>query len=131
MTVEFLSHPAFWIVLAAVSELIGMSPLKSQQHHPACPAGPVRHQAGKALKPNIGPVTLTLFTTKPRDAEAKALINEAKTLASIDQQVDAWHAAQPKAPDPVIIEHPIDPVLPGDSQLLGGAMEIKAPWKRD
>ena len=29
MTVEFLSHPAFWIVLAAVSELIGISPLKS------------------------------------------------------------------------------------------------------
>jgi hypothetical protein len=29
MTVEFLSHPAFWIVVAAVSELIGMSPLKS------------------------------------------------------------------------------------------------------
>ncbi len=26
---EFLSHPAFWIVLAAVSELIGISPLKS------------------------------------------------------------------------------------------------------
>jgi len=26
---EFLSHPAFWIVLAAVSELIGMSSLKS------------------------------------------------------------------------------------------------------
>ena len=26
---EFLQHPAFWIVLAAVSELIGMSPLKS------------------------------------------------------------------------------------------------------
>jgi hypothetical protein len=72
--------------------------------------------------------TLTLFTTKPRDAEAKALINEQKTIASIDQQVDAWHAAQPKAPDPVIIEHPIEP---SDSQLLGGAMEIKAPWKRD
>jgi hypothetical protein len=71
---------------------------------------------------------VTLFTTKPRDAEAKALINEGKTLASIDQQVDAWHAAQPKAPDPVIIEHPIEP---GDSQLLVGAMEIKAPWKRD
>ena len=71
---------------------------------------------------------VTLFTTKRRDAEAKALINEAKTLASIDQQVDAWHAAQPTAPDPVIIEHPIEP---GGSQLLGGAMEIKAPWKRD
>ena len=29
MTVEFLSHPAFWIVLAAVSERVGLSPLKS------------------------------------------------------------------------------------------------------
>jgi hypothetical protein len=25
---DFLSHPAFWIVIAAASELIGMSPLK-------------------------------------------------------------------------------------------------------
>ena len=75
---------------------------------------------------------VTLFTTKPRDAEAKQLINEAKTLVSIDQQVDDWHEAQPTAPDPAIIEHPIDPVLqPGDSQLLGGAMEIKAPWSRE
>ena len=75
---------------------------------------------------------VTLVTTKKRDAEAKALINEAKTLASIDQQVDAWHAAQPTAPDPVIVEHPIDPVLQtGDSALLGGGMSIHAPWKRD
>ena len=29
MTVEFLSHPAFWIVLAAASELIALSPIKS------------------------------------------------------------------------------------------------------
>jgi len=29
MTVEVLNHPATWIVLAAVSELIGLSPLKS------------------------------------------------------------------------------------------------------
>jgi hypothetical protein len=72
--------------------------------------------------------TLTLFTTKPRDAEAKAFIAEQKTLASLDAAEDAWHAAQPKAPDPVIIEHPIEP---SGSQLLGGAMEIKAPWKRD
>ena len=72
-----------------------------------------------------------MFTTKPRDAEVKRLVNEAKTLASIDQQVDAWHAAQPKAPDPVIIEHPIDDTLQtGDSRLLGGAMEIKAPFFR-
>jgi len=26
---EFLSHPAFWIVVAAASELIGLSSLKS------------------------------------------------------------------------------------------------------
>jgi hypothetical protein len=75
---------------------------------------------------------VTLFTTKPRDAEAKALINKAKTLSSLDAAEDAWHAAQPKAPDPVIIEHPIDPVLQtGDSALLGGGMSIHAPWKRD
>jgi len=72
--------------------------------------------------------TLTLFSTKPRDAEAKAFVAEQKTLASIDQQVDAWHDAQPKAPDPVIIEHPIEP---GDNELLGGGMSIHAPWKRD
>jgi hypothetical protein len=70
-----------------------------------------------------------VFSTRPRDANAKQFIAEQKTLASIDQQVDAFHAAQPTAPDPVIIEHPIDPVLQtGDSQLLGGAMEIKSPW---
>jgi hypothetical protein len=27
--VDFLSHPAFWIVIAAASELIALSPLKS------------------------------------------------------------------------------------------------------
>ena len=26
---EFLSHPAFWIIVAAASELIALSPLKS------------------------------------------------------------------------------------------------------
>ena len=26
---EFLSHPAFWILVAAASELIALSPLKS------------------------------------------------------------------------------------------------------
>ena len=70
-----------------------------------------------------------MFSTRPRDAEVKRLVNEAKTIASIDKQVDAFHAAQPKAADPVIIEHPIDDALQtGDSRLLGGAMEIKSPW---
>ena len=30
---------------------------------------------------------------------------------------------------PIYIEHPVDPELqPGESQKLGGAMELKAPW---
>ena len=75
---------------------------------------------------------VTLFTTRRPDAEVKQHFNELRTIASIDQQVDAWHAAQPKAPDPVIIEHPIDDTLQtGNSRLLGGAMEIKAPFLRD
>jgi hypothetical protein len=70
-----------------------------------------------------------LFTTRPRDTEAKQIVAEAKTIASIDKQVDAWHKAQPESPKPVIIEHPIDDALQtGASRLLGGAMEIKAPW---
>lgn len=28
-SMDFLSHPAFWIVVAAASELIALSPLKS------------------------------------------------------------------------------------------------------
>jgi hypothetical protein len=42
--------------------------------------------------------------------------------------VDAFHAAQPEPPRPVIIEHPPQP---GDSEQLGGGMSIHAPWKRD
>ena len=77
-------------------------------------------------------VFVTLFNTKPRDAEAQQLINEHKTIASIDKVVEEWHEAQPAAPAPINIEHPIDDTLQtGESRLLGGAMEIKAPWKRD
>lgn len=73
-----------------------------------------------------------MFSTKPPDTEAKRLVNEAKTLASIDQQVDAWHSAQPIAPDPVIIEQLLDDTLQtGESRLLGGAMEIKSPWRNE
>ena len=71
---------------------------------------------------------VTLFTTRRPDAEVRQHFNELRTIASIDQQVDDWHAAQPDPPAPIIIEHPTEP---GASQLLGGAMEIKAPWKRD
>lgn len=59
------------------------------------------------------------------------LINEQLTPARVSQAIDDWHDTQPaQAPDPVVIHHPIDPELQtGDSQLLGGAMEIKAPWR--
>ena len=105
---------------------------QKQQPHPTPDPRFVFHQAGKVLDFKVGTVFVPVFSTKPRDADAKQFVAEQKTLASIDQQVDAWHAAQPKAPDPVIIEHPIDPVLQtGDSALLGGGMSIHAPWKRD
>lgn len=75
---------------------------------------------------------VTVFSTTPRDAEAKRFVNEAKTLASLDKEVAEWHETQPEPPAPQLIEHPIDEQLQtGDSKLLGGAIEIKAPWKRD
>ena len=77
-------------------------------------------------------VFVTLVNTKPRDLEARQLINEHRTIASIDKQVDAWHETQPEPPAPIIVEHPIDDTLQtGDSRLLGGGMSIHAPWKRD
>jgi hypothetical protein len=52
--------------------------------------------------------------------------------AKLDKAEAAWHATQPTAPDPIIVEHPIDDTLQtGDSRLLGGGMSIHAPWKRD
>ena len=58
------------------------------------------------------------------------------TLAPrLDREEERWHAAQPQQPQqpgPVVIEHPVDPELQtGDSRLLGGAMQIKAPWVND
>jgi hypothetical protein len=48
----------------------------------------------------------------------------------LDAAEREWHAAQPAEPKPVIKHHPIDPALQtGASQLLGGAMNISAPWK--
>jgi len=76
-------------------------------------------------------VFVTLVNTKPRDAEARRLINETKTIASIDQQVDAWHESQPEPPAPVIVEHAVDDTTQtGDSRFLGGPISIHAPWER-
>ena len=53
------------------------------------------------------------------------------TLApKIDCAIEEWKAAQPiEDIAPTIIEHEIDPVVQtGQSQLLGGVMEINSPW---
>ena len=53
------------------------------------------------------------------------------TLAlKIDCAIEEWKAAQPiEDTTPHIIEYEVDPVVQtGQSQLLGGAMEIKSPW---
>jgi hypothetical protein len=78
-------------------------------------------------------VFVTLIATKPRDAEVKQLINEHKTLASIDKQIDTWHETQPPAtPSPVIVEHPVNPELQtGEAAKLGGPVSIHAPWRLD
>ena len=55
------------------------------------------------------------------------------TLAPrLDREEERWHAAQPADPEPVITHEPVDEALQtSDSRLLGGAMEIKAPWLND
>jgi len=55
------------------------------------------------------------------------------TLAPrLDRQEERWHAAQPQQPEPVVAHHAVDDTLQtGDSRLLGGAMEIKAPRVND
>jgi len=42
-----------------------------------------------------------------------------------------WVAAQPLAPPPIVIEHPInDELQTGASRLLGGEISIHAPYER-
>jgi hypothetical protein len=49
--------------------------------------------------------------------------------SKLDQAEKEWHAAQPAASEPTITHHPIDETLQtGESQKLGGVMQIKAPW---
>jgi hypothetical protein len=55
------------------------------------------------------------------------------TLAPrLDREEEKWHAAQPQQPESVVTHHAVDDTLQtGDSRLLGGAMQIKAPWLND
>jgi hypothetical protein len=52
------------------------------------------------------------------------------TLAPrLDREEEKWHASQPVAPTPVVVqEPPNDEIQTGKSRLLGGAMRISAPW---
>jgi hypothetical protein len=108
---------------------------EEQQHHPAYPPSPVRYQAGKALIPPDSRWLLRFSTRSPGE-DLQRLIAAEKFRATLPAKLDAaeddWHATQPTAPDPIIVEHPIDDTLQtGDSRLLGGGMSIHAPWKRD
>jgi hypothetical protein len=106
-----------------------------EQFGTAFAAGPLRHQAGKALIPPDSRWLLRFSTRSPGE-ELQRLIAAEKFRATLPAKLDAaeddWHATQPTAPDPIIVEHPIDDTLQtGDSRLLGGGMSIHAPWKRD
>ena len=56
---------------------------------------------------------------------------EATLKPRVSVAIEDWHATQPdNFSAPEIIEHPVDPALQsGESSKLGGAMEIKAPWR--
>jgi hypothetical protein len=64
---------------------------------------------------------------------AERAVNEAQTSARIDQAEREFHAELDRIappPAPVLIEHPIDPELQsGESAKLGGAMQLRAPWR--
>jgi len=54
-----------------------------------------------------------------------------KTLTpKINRAIADYQATQPSLiQPPIYIEHPIDPeTQTGESQFLGGAMELKSPW---
>ena len=47
----------------------------------------------------------------------------------LDRAEAEWHAAQPAAPQPLVVHEAIDEELQtGASRLLGGAMSIHSPW---
>ncbi|NDD46204.1 MAG: hypothetical protein EBZ24_12615, partial [Synechococcaceae bacterium WB9_4xB_025] len=59
---------------------------------------------------------------------------KALTIAPrLDRAIEDWHATQPPNIPPPVIEHHLidDDLQTGDSRLLGGAMEIKSPWRRE
>lgn len=60
--------------------------------------------------------------------KAQQAVNEAQIPFTIDRAIEDYKKATEPGPTlPVIIHHPVDPVLqPGESAKLGGAMEISS-----
>jgi hypothetical protein len=96
---------------------------------------PCTPSSRESVNPTGQPLAAAFSTRSPGEELQRLIAAEkfrATLPAKLDAAVDAWHAAQPKAPDPVIDRAPYrSGFAAGDSQLLGGAMEIKAPWKRE
>lgn len=58
------------------------------------------------------------------EARLKARLDMIELENRIESELERERQAKP-----IYIEHPIDPELQtGESKLLGGAMELKAPW---
>jgi hypothetical protein len=52
-------------------------------------------------------------------------------MIELENQVES-KLEREEAAKPIYIEHPVDPELQtGDSQKLGGAMQLTAPWYKD
>lgn len=61
------------------------------------------------------------------EAKLKARLDMIELENRIESEIE-----REKQSKPIYIEHPIDPVLQtGESQKLGGAMELRAPWYND
>ena len=61
------------------------------------------------------------------EAKLKARLDMIELENQIESEIEREEQNKP-----IYIEHPIDPVLQtGESQKLGGAMELRAPWYTD
>lgn len=72
------------------------------------------------------------FTIGGPSAEERAarIVNEAATEGRVSRAIAEYQRATKEAEtEPIVTHHPVDEELQtGDSRLLGGAMEIRAPW---
>jgi hypothetical protein len=66
-----------------------------------------------------------------REERAARIANEAATEGRVSRAIAEYQRAIEEAePEPIVTHHPINEELQtGDSRLLGGAMEIRAPWR--